>query len=97
MLCLLRGVKHRTTRLANGQRCSGRRRSLAIAETHGPDSIYPEVREQLSEKELVDLTYAIAAINSWNRLAISFRMEAGSTKCRNRTRWAPRKRCGDVQ
>jgi alkylhydroperoxidase family enzyme len=25
------------------------------------------------EKELVDLTYAVMAINAWNRLAISFR------------------------
>ena len=51
-----------------------------IADTHAPDAIYSDVREQFSEKELVDLTYVITAINAWNRLAISFRMEAGSYK-----------------
>jgi hypothetical protein len=30
------------------------------------------------ERALMDLTYVIVAINAWNRLAISFRMEAGS-------------------
>jgi alkylhydroperoxidase family enzyme len=35
-------------------------------------------RSQFSEKELVDLTLAIVAINSWNRLAISFRAVPGS-------------------
>jgi AhpD family alkylhydroperoxidase len=55
-----------------------------IAETHVTDSIFSDVREQFSEKELVDLTYVIAAINAWNRLAISFRMEAGSYKVQER-------------
>ena len=32
----------------------------------------------LSEKELVDLTLAIVAINGWNRLAISFRTVPGT-------------------
>lgn len=43
-----------------------------------PDDLYERVRNQFSEKELVDLTMAIIGINSWNRLAISFRSEAGS-------------------
>ncbi len=43
-----------------------------------PDALYEEVREHFSEKELVDLTLAIVAINGWNRLAISFRAEVGS-------------------
>ena len=32
-----------------------------------------EVRRQFSEKEIVDLTAAVVAINSWNRIAIAFR------------------------
>jgi AhpD family alkylhydroperoxidase len=44
-----------------------------VAEGHVPDDIYREAREQFSERELVDLTYAIVAINGWNRLAIAFR------------------------
>jgi alkylhydroperoxidase family enzyme len=31
------------------------------------------LREHFSEKETVDLTFAIMTINSWNRLAVSFR------------------------
>lgn len=43
-----------------------------------PDEVYERVREQFSEKEITDLTYAIAVINSWNRLAVSFRKVPGS-------------------
>jgi len=44
-----------------------------IAETHAPDTEFEAARTQFSDKELVDLTLAINTINSWNRLAISFR------------------------
>lgn len=49
-----------------------------VAESNVPDEIYERAREQFSEKELVNLTLAIVAINGWNRLAVSFRKEAGS-------------------
>src|SRR4051794_26651257 len=42
------------------------------------DALYDEARAQFSEKELVDLTWAVAAINAWNRVAISFRSVPGS-------------------
>jgi hypothetical protein len=35
------------------------------------------VRAQFDEKELVDLTMAVIAINGWNRLAVSFRTPVG--------------------
>src|SRR3954449_8685427 len=38
-----------------------------IRDGHAPDALYAEVREHFSESELVDLTLAIVAINSWNR------------------------------
>lgn len=41
--------------------------------THAPDEDYDVVAAQFSPKELVDLTVAINAINSWNRLAVGFR------------------------
>ena len=44
-----------------------------ISETHAPDDVYEQVRAQFSEPETVNLTMLIAAINAWNRLAISFR------------------------
>ena len=50
----------------------------AIAETHVPDDVFARVREQLEEPELVALTFAIVAINGWNRLATSARTPVGS-------------------
>jgi AhpD family alkylhydroperoxidase len=44
-----------------------------VTEGHVPDEVYDEARRHFNEKELVDLTYAIVAINGWNRLCVSFR------------------------
>lgn len=44
-----------------------------VSQTHVPDEMYEQVREHFSEKELLDLTFAVVAINSWNRLAVSLR------------------------
>lgn len=44
-----------------------------VAQTHVPDEAFEIVRKQFSEKEIIDLTAAVAAINTWNRVAISFR------------------------
>ncbi len=49
-----------------------------ISENNVPDELYESVSQQFSEKELVDLTLAVIAINGWNRLAISFRSVPGS-------------------
>jgi alkylhydroperoxidase family enzyme len=40
--------------------------------------VYEEVRPHFSEKELADLTLAVAAINAWNRLNIAARTVAGT-------------------
>ncbi len=48
-----------------------------IAETHAPDEVFEQVREQFDEKEIVDLTLAITTINAWNRIAIGFRAPIG--------------------
>ena len=45
---------------------------------HVPDDVYEMVRHHFDEKELVDLTAAIVAINGWNRLAIAFRTVPGT-------------------
>ena len=42
------------------------------------DDIYERVRGQLSEKELSDLSFAVMAINAWNRINIGFRTVPGS-------------------
>ncbi len=49
-----------------------------ISATDVGDALYAEVREHFDEKELVDLTMAVIAINGWNRLAIPFRSPVGS-------------------
>jgi AhpD family alkylhydroperoxidase len=51
-----------------------------IADGGPSDEVYEEARGQFTEKELVDLTWAAVTINSWNRLAISFRVTPGSYK-----------------
>ena len=45
---------------------------------HVPDPVYNAARRFFSEKELVDLTACIVAINGWNRLNIAFRAPAGT-------------------
>jgi AhpD family alkylhydroperoxidase len=49
-----------------------------VADSRVPDAVFESVRRHFSEKELVDLTLAIVAINGWNRLAISFRTTPGT-------------------
>jgi AhpD family alkylhydroperoxidase len=44
-----------------------------VTDGHVPDEVYDEARRHFSEKELVDLTAAVIAINAWNRAAIAFR------------------------
>jgi len=51
-----------------------------IMDDHVPDSVYDQVRQHFNEKELSDLTLAVAAINAWNRLCISARIVPGSYK-----------------
>ena len=48
-----------------------------ITSGHVPDEVFNEVRPHFTDKELADLTLAIAAINGWNRLAIAARAVPG--------------------
>jgi alkylhydroperoxidase family enzyme len=49
-----------------------------IREARATDEVYETARTQFSEKELADLTLAIATINAWNRLAIAARTVPGT-------------------
>ena len=49
-----------------------------VSHTHVPDETYEQVRRHFSEKEILDLTVAVVAINSLNRLAISLRAVPGT-------------------
>jgi alkylhydroperoxidase family enzyme len=42
------------------------------------DNLYEHVSSQLSAKELSDLTFAVMAINAWNRAGVAFRSVPGS-------------------
>ena len=48
-----------------------------VAQSGVPDQPYEEARREFSERELVDLTMAVIAINSWNRLNVAFRTVPG--------------------
>lgn len=56
---------------------------------HVPDDVFDCARKHFNEKELIDLTMAIIAINSWNRLAISFRTVPGTYQPSSETGKAP--------
>jgi AhpD family alkylhydroperoxidase len=49
-----------------------------IRDGHVPDSVYEQVRGHFTERELVDLTWAVVTINGWNRLCIAFRAVPGT-------------------
>ena len=51
-----------------------------LREGHVPDDVYERVRKLFTEREMADLTFAVAAINSWNRLNIAARTVAGGYK-----------------
>jgi AhpD family alkylhydroperoxidase len=49
-----------------------------------PDDVYEEARAHFGERELVELTMAVIAINGWNRLGVAFGTEVGSYRPRPR-------------
>src|SRR6201995_2056675 len=49
-----------------------------VTNGHVPDSVYEEARHHFNEKEIADLTFAVATINAWNRLAIASRTVPGT-------------------
>jgi AhpD family alkylhydroperoxidase len=53
-----------------------------VSQTGAPDDVYEEARSQFDDKEIADLTLAIAAINAWNRMAIGFRLVPGNYQVR---------------
>jgi AhpD family alkylhydroperoxidase len=63
-----------------------------LKDRHVSDPSFEAARRFFSEKELVDLTLCIVAINGWNRLNIAFHTPAGSYQPAPRARTAPRAR-----
>ena len=48
-----------------------------IRDGHVPDQVWDRASEMFDEKQLIHLMFAIASINSWNRLSITARLEPG--------------------
>jgi AhpD family alkylhydroperoxidase len=55
-----------------------------VADSQVPDDVYEEARKHFSEEELVNLTFALVAINGANRLNVAFRTIPGSYQVRRR-------------
>jgi AhpD family alkylhydroperoxidase len=49
-----------------------------VADGQVSDGLYAEAKSQFTDKELSDLTLAIATINAWNRLSIAGRLTPGT-------------------
>lgn len=49
-----------------------------VSQNEVSDELFQATRNHFNEKEMVNLTMAIIAINGWNRLAIGFRTVPGS-------------------
>jgi len=44
-----------------------------LEQTHAPDDVYDEARRHFDDAGIANLTLAVALINAWNRMAVSFR------------------------
>jgi AhpD family alkylhydroperoxidase len=44
-----------------------------VTQGHVPNAVYEEARRHFTDKELANLTAAVVAINSWNRIMIAYR------------------------
>jgi AhpD family alkylhydroperoxidase len=58
-----------------------------VSQTHVPDDVYERVRPHFSEQELMDLTLAVAQINTWNRLNVAFRTVPGTYRAGMYKQW----------
>ena len=42
--------------------------------THAPDAAYEPLKRHYDDKQIANLTYAIALMNTWNRVGIGFQL-----------------------
>ncbi|MTI44507.1 AhpD family alkylhydroperoxidase [Roseibium hamelinense] len=54
-----------------------------IEQTQASDSDFEELKSHFTEREMVELSLAIGAINVWNRLAVGFRSQHPATRVEN--------------
>ncbi len=72
------GVNARTTPSEERAALAWTEAVTLITNGHVPDNVFEEVRKHFTEKELSDLTFAVATINAWNRLSIAGRTVPGT-------------------
>jgi AhpD family alkylhydroperoxidase len=48
-----------------------------VSDGHVPDEVWDDAAQSFSESELTNVVFQITAINAWNRLMITFRVEPG--------------------
>lgn len=46
-----------------------------VSERHASEAIYRQVAGHFSDREMAELTFAIATINAWNRLGVGFALQ----------------------
>jgi len=71
-------VWHEAQHLFSDQDCSAlawAEEVTRVSETHVSDEAYAAASAVFAEKDLVDLTVAIAAMNAFNRMGVSFRLK----------------------
>jgi hypothetical protein len=67
---------HRLENIAGVQRVVA---CVGLAGASAPDADYQALQQQFSDKEIVELTFAIGVINTWNRLSIGLRKQPDSS------------------
>jgi AhpD family alkylhydroperoxidase len=70
----------RETPYYSGREQAGLAWAEAVTACEVPDSVYDQARQQFSDEELIDLTFTVISINSWNRLNIAFPKTPGTYK-----------------
>ncbi|GLU55502.1 carboxymuconolactone decarboxylase family protein [Dyadobacter frigoris] len=50
----------------------------AVTKAVIPDEVYNETKKQFSDEEMIDLTFVITNINTWNRINLAFPNQAGT-------------------
>jgi AhpD family alkylhydroperoxidase len=56
-----------------------------VWQTHAPDESYERLRQHFSDQEIMDLTYVVSVINTWNRIAIGLRAVPGHYQPKSKT------------
>ena len=49
-----------------------------LSQSGAPDDVYTELERLFKPEEIVELTFSIIVINSWNRLTVGFRSDVGN-------------------